>query len=399
MKRNNEAGQVLVIVALLLVVLVGVMGLAIDMGYLRYMKRRLQTAADAAAIAGALALNSCPGGCAAVTTAADSASGENGFTDGIHGVTVTVSYPLAGVVEAVVSQPEPVHFASVFGVNSATVTAKAEAKISSGGNCVYALTTLNVLAGAVDAPKCGMVVEANLACAAGSITATRIGVVGSTGGLLCATTPTPVTIAAPQPTDPLAYLPAPAVGSCGASTGNNTYSGSPSQVPVPVGTIAAFNPGTYCGGILVTGGTANFSPGTYILTGGFTVIAGSVTSTGTGGVTFLNSGPPYGSITFAAGSVNLTASTSGPYEGVLFFQDANDTQGASFAAPLSGSAAGAYYFPNATLSFLADLGQSAAYTILDALNISFTVSTFTINNDYSSLPDGSPIKGGAVLVE
>ena len=46
MKRNRQAGQALVFVTFGLVALIGVVGLSIDMGYLRYTKRRLQTAAD-----------------------------------------------------------------------------------------------------------------------------------------------------------------------------------------------------------------------------------------------------------------------------------------------------------------------------------------------------------------
>src|ERR1700730_710573 len=56
MRRHRESGQALVFVGLSLVVLIGVIGLSIDMGYLRYTKRRLQTAADSAAIAGASVL-------------------------------------------------------------------------------------------------------------------------------------------------------------------------------------------------------------------------------------------------------------------------------------------------------------------------------------------------------
>ena len=52
--RNGESGQSLVLVAIGLVVLIGILGLALDMGYLRYVRRELQTAADAAALAGAM---------------------------------------------------------------------------------------------------------------------------------------------------------------------------------------------------------------------------------------------------------------------------------------------------------------------------------------------------------
>src|SRR5579863_2479469 len=78
MSHRKESGQVLAGFAVTLVVLLGFAGLAIDMGTLRYDKRLQQTAADAAAIAGAQNLEVNSG----VTAGAQYASQLNGFTDG-----------------------------------------------------------------------------------------------------------------------------------------------------------------------------------------------------------------------------------------------------------------------------------------------------------------------------
>jgi len=80
-RRRCEAGQVLIFVALAIPVLLGFLGLAIDMGYLRYVKRQVQMAADAAAIAAANEIFSCSSpGCAALTTAGVTAvSKDNSF--------------------------------------------------------------------------------------------------------------------------------------------------------------------------------------------------------------------------------------------------------------------------------------------------------------------------------
>ena len=88
MKRNRESGQALFFVGFSLVVLTAVVGLSIDMGYLRYTKRRLQTAADSAAIAGASELNN-----GNFRTAALNDSKSNGFENGVNGVTVTPHNP------------------------------------------------------------------------------------------------------------------------------------------------------------------------------------------------------------------------------------------------------------------------------------------------------------------
>ncbi len=52
-RGRRERGQILPIVALALVALLGISAFAIDVGYAFYAKRQLQSAADAAALAGA----------------------------------------------------------------------------------------------------------------------------------------------------------------------------------------------------------------------------------------------------------------------------------------------------------------------------------------------------------
>ena len=52
-RARGERGQILAVVALALVALLGVCAFAIDVGYAYYAKRQLQSATDAAALAGA----------------------------------------------------------------------------------------------------------------------------------------------------------------------------------------------------------------------------------------------------------------------------------------------------------------------------------------------------------
>jgi Flp pilus assembly protein TadG len=54
---NNESGQSMVLVALLLTVLLGFGALAVDIGYMTYQRSSLQNAADSAALAGAMLLD------------------------------------------------------------------------------------------------------------------------------------------------------------------------------------------------------------------------------------------------------------------------------------------------------------------------------------------------------
>ena len=48
----DESGSILVLTALCLVVVLAILGLAVDLGHVRYVKRNLQNAADAAATRG-----------------------------------------------------------------------------------------------------------------------------------------------------------------------------------------------------------------------------------------------------------------------------------------------------------------------------------------------------------
>src|SRR5215472_14239951 len=163
MKPNKEAGQALLLTAAALVVLLGFVGLGVDMGVVRYEKRLQQTAADAAAIAGATNL-----GYGGVQTGAQNASGSNGFTDntgggacaapptnlGVGQVTVTIcngpsTGPHAGdanYVEAWVSAGQPTYFMKIFGVNVQTITARAVATnfvgATNGTSNYNCLTTL-----------------------------------------------------------------------------------------------------------------------------------------------------------------------------------------------------------------------------------------------------------------
>src|SRR5258708_4681329 len=111
---GGRRGIILLVAAGMMFVLLAFVGLAFDVGYLQWSRRRAQTSADAAALGGAWALKL--GG--TMTTEGRAASANNGFTDGQSGVTVTLNNPpssggYAGdptAVEAIVSQDAPSYF-------------------------------------------------------------------------------------------------------------------------------------------------------------------------------------------------------------------------------------------------------------------------------------------------
>jgi hypothetical protein len=107
-----------------------------------------------------------------------------------------------------------------------------------------------------------------------------------------------------------------------------------------------------------------------------------------------------GAIDFAASQrIQLTAAVdnkNGTYPGILFFQDPADAAPATINGAAGSHLQGGFYFPNATLN-INGAGTGAAYMIFVAktLNLNTTIDSLS---DYSSLPNGSPIKS-AVLVE
>lgn len=275
--RNRQAGQALILVAVGLIAFIGILGLAVDMGYLRLMERRIQGAADAAAIAGAMDVSY-----ANVTTAGQAGAQENGFVNGSNGVTVTINNPpltgpFAGsnyptYVQATVTQTGvPTFFSKIFGAGSVNLSATSVA--AGGNNCIYGLdstsghTTLALNAAIIDS-TCGVVDNSNLGG----------GLFGFGLGLLCAPSvqlkgtdnllggtcgsgfrpvkPVKITTAAP---DPFANLAAPfynpTAPTCVANT--NTITAVTNQV------IQQTSPAS-CGGVIISGVTGvQVKPGTY----------------------------------------------------------------------------------------------------------------------------------------
>ncbi len=422
MKRKSESGNVLVFTALGMTMLMGIAGLAVDVGALRHDKRIQQTAADAAALAGASNLVYSSG----VSAGAKAASAANGFTDGSNNVTVTVNNPptsgvhngKAGYVEVLVKAVQPTYFMRIFGISTANVTARAVAASlgeGSNGGCLYTLgtsgddITMNGTPNIIQAPGCGIVDNGGLRTNGSGVTinAGSIGVAGSFthngGGSF---TPTPVTGIPPSP-DPLSYL-TPPPSTCSGSAhltitssqvvpaGN--YCGSGGITVNGTGLAVTLSPGAFSQ-ILVNGtnDTVTFNPGTYVITGsgGLTDNGSNTVLNGNGVTYYLTTG----SVNFNGSTGGaLTAPTTGSYAGMLFWEPPTNTSGFTLNGKSSFKTDGIMYAPKATITLNGN-NSFSAYMILVVNTITMNGNnTINLGANTSSLPGGSPIKH-VVLVE
>lgn len=372
-------------------VIFGSLALALDVGWAYFRRETAQAAADAAAIAAVrAAINFSSGGftcgsskvwCGGPSTCPSTPPGtasssfdnacmmasKNGLST--SAVTVqantttsvpTVSGPtVAYWATARVSDTATPWFGYFMGTGiTASVRSSAAAVTGSGsGGCLYVLdphAAQSFLAGNNAQVKigCGVYVnsDANANNAAGAamyvtgsakITAPAINIVGSyyhdNNGSTSTTPSTGTTAVA----DPFASLPSPSTsGSC--QSGNFT-SWQPTQyTPAP---------GLYCGFSLGNGMNAQLSGGTYIISGGTFSIQGGSKLTATGGVMIYLTGGA--TVNIANGTtVTLSAQTSGPYQGILFYQDRSvASPGTSyFAGGATMNFTGSLYFPHSLLN-------------------------------------------------
>jgi len=278
-KSRREPGQILYLAAISLVMLLGFSALAVDIGTVYAARRRMQTAADAAAIAGATALRDGED----YTQSAGDVASFNGFTNSQNQVTVTVSEPTLGspypsgvtYVEVDITQSIPTYFLRTLGYTSLNVGARAVSGAIAGPACVYALDptdaqTFSLTGNSNLTAQCGLIDDSSSASGlylSGNIalTATTIGVSANgfsqSGNVTLSPQPVPNVAALPDPLAARAQSAALSVGACTQQTGHSgseNWSGNITSLTVPAG--------VYNGGISISGnvsGTVTFPAGNY----------------------------------------------------------------------------------------------------------------------------------------
>jgi hypothetical protein len=357
MTRTNarREGTVVVAVSISLVAILSVVALSLDCGLLVDKRRQAQAAADAAALAAASELfasaftndgldngpivpNPKAPVAGAIAQFAKDVAKENGFEDGVNGVSVQVFIPpqsgpfkgQRGHAEVIISAPQGRHFSRIFGsTGDVPVGARAVARgtRSTVNNGIIVLDPVRkgsfsnggggdvTVGGKVSVIVNSNHVEAMIANGGGSVTAPQFDVTGvpgwSTpgGGEFIGT----INSGAPPTPDPLRFVPQPDPSTMVVRSTKRLTHSSASTITL--------KPGLYEGGIAVSGkGNVILESGIYYMRGGFSFTGqGSLT----GYEVMIYNDPQ--SISEAIdlsgqGAITLTPPMTGPYQGICLFQ-------------------------------------------------------------------------------
>jgi hypothetical protein len=389
--RRDNAGNALMIGAVTLPMLVGAAGLGLDTVQWTLRQREMQRAADSAAIAGAYArLQN-----ANVQTQANLSLTRDGMT-GLTTTPIIENAPSAGIragdtnaVRVVLATEHPMAFSALFLDRAPTIRVAATAtSLSNGDFCVLALENtatvgITLQGNATTDLGCGIATNsiASNAVVAGGSSVINASPVAAVGGLSPSSNYAPGTELLPNSIiqrDPYGDLPQPVL----PTNCNNSLNVGPNS------SVTVRPTSGNCFRNMDLRGTVHFEPGIYYLDGTNFNIGSQATITGTN-VTFIltssNAGTNPGSIgqvTINGGAtVQLSATTSGTYAGVLFYQDrrAPNTDGNRINGNSNSSYQGAFYFPGQGMQFSGTAGMRTECIQMAARRVTF-IGNSTITN-------------------
>lgn len=380
---RDEAGAIALLASLLASMMLAFLALSVEVGLWYMTKRELQTAADAAAFAGALEL--ARGNTGGYIQAAEDEAVRNGALAAdvtVNAPPATGSYA-ANSVEVLIGHGADMLLSSMFMSQAPIINVRSVAgTVTSGDFCVLALST--TAAGAITATGNASVDMSGCSIASNSTSASSISLGGSSDvaalGASAAgsisgeeshlTTTQGIKESQPVLPDPYAGLEVPNFdpGDCEPQNSFGKDDGP---------TIA---PGVYCGG-LSFGAQANITlqPGVYIVDGGDFDVNGQATISGDG-VTIImasSSGSDWGEIHINGGAdIDLTADDDGDFAGVVFFSDPDaDEIEVHFNGGADVAITGAMYFPTGTVTYNGNSSGASSCTQIVALTVEFSGSS------------------------
>jgi hypothetical protein len=176
--------------------------------------------------------------------------------------------------------------------------------------------------------------------------------------------------------DPLSYLPAP----------------SAANAPSGISVVSLPN------GIQSTSGTTVLASNTVYIVGGNGIqLSGNASLTGTNVMIYV-SGPRAAISMTGNGAVNLSPMSSGPYEGIVLFQDRSDSNGDTLTGNGNLNITGTIYTPNASITAVGN-GTTDVFGSQIISNSLTTKGNGTVNDDFDSNPTSIPPTRNLGLVE
>jgi Putative Flp pilus-assembly TadE/G-like len=368
--------MVLVQVAVALSLLMTVLAVTVDLGFLIVERRHAQATADAAALAAAAdlyyhwAANSGLDPSGTANSSALGVASANGYTN--NGTTSKVAVNIspakysggpnagtklpAGYAEATVTWYQKRGFSSILGTGTLPVSARGVARgvVGSGGsNGSFILlgSGPGALSITGNATSPGIQVSGAI-----DVNSTASNSMQITGNIKISATAFNLAAAAPgysntgnitmtgtvnnnqsPVADPLSSLAAPSPGSLTTRSSSTTN--------ITGNQTVTLQPGVYIGGIAMTGNiNATLSPGIYYMEGGGFSATGNVNITGNGVMIYNAPSSSGDDISFTGNTVlNLSPMTTGPYAGLTIFQTRTSTVPVSLVGNSGSSITGTIY--------------------------------------------------------
>jgi Flp pilus assembly protein TadG len=385
--RFIRRGAVAALVAALLPVVVGVMAVALDGGVMYLQRQQAQSAADAAALAGAYQLYN-GSNFSVAQSAAVAVGAQMGFTIPTSNVTA----PQTNYIAVSVSSSPPRFFSAIWGAGTMSVAASATARAV---NAAYSKAAILVLASsgtsltlsntAQVSANGSIIVDSTstmavLSSGSPSITTPELDLSGKI--MYSGSNPNKATVTksnqATTP-DPLASFSPP------SSSGMTVQSSSATNL-TNAGSVT-LNPGVYTGGLTLSGSSSvTLNPGVYYINGGGINLSGGASISGSG-VCIYNTGG--GAINLSGtGNISLSPMTGGTYSGITVFQDRSNTAGATMSGGSNINNSGTFYFPSATVSMSGGSGVGVLGSQFIVNKLTFS-GTSGINVNYNSSVAGN----------
>jgi Flp pilus assembly protein TadG len=381
--KKDESGNVFVLAAMCIPILIGFAGMALDVGMLYRVRQNVQIAANAGAVAGALNYIHSASDTSAQSAGAAAAT-VNGYTSGTNGATVTINAPptsgpltSAGYVEAIVTENSPTTFMALFGFGKVNVTARAVAGSPiTGDTCMWVNNFTLKGSGSITAPGCGLYVGNTLDINDNGVTLSVAYI--DLAGTVTKKEPSPTPIPVTPRTNPFGNLSGPATPSaCNiTSTLTSVTSANVATVQGSGNQVVCFTNDVTLSSVTLNGGAGGGV--VYVFENGLSVSGtvqigsgscGATTCTTTAGAVMDIQG---GSLSSSNWNLSIFAPTTGTYNGIAILQPSTNTTKLQVQFGSNSTTLDGYIYAPGAEVFLQDEGGSgviASGIVADSLDV------------------------------